>query len=138
MKINNNKGFTVAEIMTVVGLVAMLNAIVIPGFNHARNKAAQNTCLANICSLEKAIDCGRADGTLSADFGDGVSTPMNYVFDEEKLEEMLVPLYVRRMPECPMGGHYSAVKIYEGYGGGGAVNVYCGEHAVQPALPLGG
>lgn len=47
MKKNNKKGFTLAELLVVVAIIAVLVAIAIPTFGAATEKAARSVELAN-------------------------------------------------------------------------------------------
>ena len=50
MKKNNNKGFTLMEMLIVVAIIAILVAIAIPVFTNQLEKARETTDLANIRS----------------------------------------------------------------------------------------
>ena len=50
MKKNNNKGFTLAELLIVVAIIAVLTAIAIPVFTSQLEKSKEATDLANIRS----------------------------------------------------------------------------------------
>lgn len=47
MKKNNKKGFTLAELLVVVGIIAILVAIAIPTFGAAQDKAYEGVAKAN-------------------------------------------------------------------------------------------
>jgi len=49
-KIKENKGFTIAELLIVVAIIAVLVAIAIPTFTSALNKARHETVTANVRS----------------------------------------------------------------------------------------
>lgn len=48
MKKNNNKGFTLAELLIVVAIIAVLTAIAIPVFSAQLEKSREATDLANV------------------------------------------------------------------------------------------
>ena len=50
MKKNNNKGFTLAELLIVVAIIAVLTAIAIPVFTTQLEKSREATDLANVRS----------------------------------------------------------------------------------------
>ena len=51
MKKNNNKGFTLAELLIVVAIIAVLTAIAIPVFTTQLEKSREATDLSNIRAL---------------------------------------------------------------------------------------
>ena len=67
MKKNNNKGFTLAELLIVVAIIAVLVAIAIPIFTTQLEKAREATDLANVRSAY-------AEAVTSALTGDTTKT----------------------------------------------------------------
>ena len=68
MKKNNNKGFTLAELLIVVAIIAVLVAIAIPIFTTQLEKARESTDAANIRSayaevMAKALEESKTDVT---------------------------------------------------------------------------
>ena len=55
MKKNNNKGFTLAELLIVVAIIAVLVAIAIPVFTNQLEKSRESTDLANVRSAYAEI-----------------------------------------------------------------------------------
>ena len=79
MKKNNNKGFTLAELLIVVAIIAVLVAIAIPIFTSQLEKAREATDIANIRDVYAEIavamltdDLG-TDTTITATVGNGLS-----------------------------------------------------------------
>ena len=62
----NNKGFTLAELLIVVAIIAVLVAVAIPIFNTQLEKARESTDLANARDFYAEIAVALVDGSLSA------------------------------------------------------------------------
>jgi len=71
---NNNRpqhprsAFTLAELMVVVGIIALLMAIALPSFNAARNKARATATQATIQVLAAGAESFRAETSIAEDF----------------------------------------------------------------------
>ena len=66
-KKNNKKGFTLAELLIVVAIIAVLTAIAIPVFSSQLEKAREGTDLANIRSMYAEAALAVLNGTTAAD-----------------------------------------------------------------------
>ena len=56
-KLNKNRGgFTLVEIMIVVGIIALLAAIAVPNFLRARKRAQGTRCLEDLRIIDSACD----------------------------------------------------------------------------------
>jgi prepilin-type N-terminal cleavage/methylation domain-containing protein len=66
-KIHRTQGFTLVEIMVVVGVIGLLAAIAIPNFVRARSTSQQNACINNLRQINSAVqqwstETGQAPG----------------------------------------------------------------------------
>jgi prepilin-type N-terminal cleavage/methylation domain-containing protein len=112
-RVSKERGFTLIELMIVVGIVGMLATMGLPNFLKTRTTAQARACVSNLRVLEDAkqtwgLEHGKRDG------------------DEPTEAELIGPgLYIKKMPECPAGGTYEINPI--------GVNATCsigGEHSL--------
>jgi len=98
MKISSNQskaGFTLMEIMLVVGLVGTLAALAVPGFARARARTAEATCINNLRQIESAKSRWAMENKTSAS-----ALPTD--------ADLFGPgLFLKKKPECPAGGQYT-------------------------------
>jgi len=93
--IQEQRGFTLVEIMIVVALIGMLTAVAIPNFMKSRTAAQRNACIKNISVIESAkqqwgLEKGKTDGDIPVE------------------ADLVGPLlYLKQMPTCPGGGTYT-------------------------------
>ena len=66
-KLNTKAGFTLAELLIVVAIIAVLVAIAIPIFNSQLEKSRESTDIANIRDIYAEVSVGLLDGTLVKD-----------------------------------------------------------------------
>lgn len=64
MKKNNNKGFTLAELLIVVAIIAVLVAIAIPVFTSQLEKSKEATDISNIRSYYAEVTTGLLTGDM--------------------------------------------------------------------------
>lgn len=82
---NDEKAFTLIELMVVILIIAILVAIAVPVFNIARNAAYRRTCQANLRTLDGAVQTYNASEDA---WPSGVSA--------------LTPDYLKEEPLCPI------------------------------------
>ena len=68
-------GFTLIELMIVVAAVAILAAIALPGFNEQVRKSRRSTAMADVASLQLALEKWRADHPTYAGSGVAATNP---------------------------------------------------------------
>jgi prepilin-type N-terminal cleavage/methylation domain-containing protein len=91
MKSNSphRSGFTLVEIMIVVGIMGMLASIAIPSYAHARETARRGVCIENLHQIEGAIH----SWSLEAQKDEGQAVTYTDIRG-----------YLQRSVVCPSGG----------------------------------
>ena len=96
MKKINSHAFTLVEIMIVVAVIGVIAAIAIPNFMQSRIKALESVCLASGLQLSNSLEIAAlTDNVEVAGLTEG------------EIESILVPDYIRSMPDCPNGDYSS-------------------------------
>lgn len=93
MRPSKKSGFTLVEVMVVVGIIALLASIAIPNFLNSRNRSRLHTCQSNLRAIDQAKYQFAFENSV-ADGGAITSTDIS-------------PTYLRQMPTCPSGGTYT-------------------------------
>lgn len=89
------KGFTLIEILVVVGIIGIVLALAIPNFLKSRVAARKNICIENLAQIETAKQTwGLEAGKKSGD----VPNEDDLIGDDK---------YIKKMPNCPGGGTYT-------------------------------
>lgn len=90
----DQKGFTLVELMLVVVILGILVAIAVPLYNAQTEKAKTTTCQANQRIIKSAIVQWSMD-------------PDNENAGIPELGDLVVGGYLQSLPECPSNGEYS-------------------------------
>ena len=96
MKIQYSRkgGFTLVEIMIVVGIIGMLGAIAIPNFIRARNTSQKHACINNL----RQIDAAKQQWVME------YKKPSTATPDSDDLKSYFKN---NRFPTCPASGNYT-------------------------------
>lgn len=97
VKLRRRSGFTLLEMMVVISILAMLMAIATPSFVKTRDVARQNSCMANL----KSIDGAKAQWAMENRKNDGDTVTW----------ADLSPTYMKAQVACPWGYAYTLQPI---------------------------
>ena len=108
----NQKGFTLIEILVVIGIIAILAAVVLLAINPARQFRLANDSqrTSNVNAILNAIGQFMADnnGALPADANDGVVGTFETIGDDNATQAdicaLLIPTYIPSLPTDPTTG----------------------------------
>lgn len=95
LRIGSRQGFTLIEILVVVGIIGIVLALAIPNFLKSRVAARKNICIENLSQIESAkqqwgLEAGKKNGDVPAE---------DDIIGDDK--------YMKKLPNCPGGGTYT-------------------------------
>ncbi|MSU62061.1 MAG: prepilin-type N-terminal cleavage/methylation domain-containing protein [Pedosphaera sp.] len=91
---NNRAGFTLIEIMTVMGIIGMLATMSLPNLIRARSTSQTRVCITNLNKIESAKQVWGLEHARSLD---AVPTVTDLIGSDA---------YIKKMPACPASGAY--------------------------------
>src|SRR5579872_4678080 len=103
------RGFTLIELLTVIAIIALLAAMLLPVFASVRKNAAQGQCMSQMAEMIRGAKMYRddwgvyPDALYAIDYGGGPQTRLypNYVKDEKTFNCPYSPIKVRPAPPAP-------------------------------------
>src|SRR2546425_9268873 len=97
ISVTNKSGFTLVEIMIVVGIIGLLAAIAIPNFVKATTNSKATACINNLRQMDGAVQTYALENKLASTATYTLSVLKPYV----KLDSS------SNLPACPSGGTYT-------------------------------
>jgi len=117
---NRQRGFTLMEIMVVIFIIGLLIAVVAPSVLGNQDKAMKQKVMADLATLEQALDMYRLDNLRFPSNEQGLAALVKKPSQEPLPRSWRSDGYVRRLPEDPWGTPYQ----YRMPGEHGRVDVY--------------
>ena len=90
-------GFTLVEIMIVMGIIGIMAAIAIPNFFRVKNTANQNACIHNLKTVSEAKEMW----ALMEGKGPTVTPTWSDLITD----------HIKKTPACPAGGTYTVNSV---------------------------
>lgn len=112
-KLKNEKGFTLIEMLIVLGIIGILITLTLPLYNNTVKKAQSEGCDAIKHSIRTQMEAYYLDNNYAYPATDHINTLVqaNYLKDE---------------PQCPGGGTYTVATT------SGTPEITCSEHNAAP------
>lgn len=104
LRTKSGAGFTLIELMIVIAIIGILAAIAVPNFNRARAQAKKKSCVANMKTIEGAVELYQMENGTQSQLDIATLTGKGYL---------------KAAPKCP-SDPTKDYKITIGGGGGAA------------------
>ena len=117
---NRQRGFTLMEIMVVIFIIGLLIAVVAPSVLGNQDKAMRQKVLADLSTLEQALDMYRLDNLRYPSSEQGLNALTSAPTVEPLARAWRADGYIRRLPADPWGNPYH----YRAPGERGRIDIY--------------
>lgn len=114
------RGFTLMEIMVVIFIIGLLIAVVAPSVLGSQDKAMRQKVLADLSTLEQALDMYRLDNLRFPSSEQGLQALTRKPTLEPLPRSWRADGYIRRLPDDPWGNAYR----YRAPGQHGRVDIF--------------
>ncbi len=114
------RGFTLMEIMVVIFIIGLLIAVVAPSVLGNQDKAMRQKVLADLSTLEQALDMYRLDNLRYPTTEQGLNALSRAPTAEPLPRAWRADGYIRRLPDDPWGNPYH----YQAPGEHGRIDIY--------------
>ena len=116
----HQRGFTLMEIMVVIFIIGLLIAVVAPSVLGNQDKAMRQKVLADLSTLEQALDMYRLDNLRYPTSEQGLNSLTSAPKVEPLPRSWRADGYIRRLPDDPWGNPYH----YRAPGEHGRIDIY--------------
>ena len=119
-RMRNQRGFTLMEIMVVIFIIGLLIAVVATSVLGNQDKAMRQKVLADLSTLEQALDMYRLDNLRYPTTEQGLGALVKAPAAEPLARGWRADGYIRRLPDDPWGNAYR----YRAPGEHGRIDIY--------------
>jgi prepilin-type N-terminal cleavage/methylation domain-containing protein len=117
IRTKSGAGFTLIELMIVIAIIGILAAIAVPNFNRARAQAKKKSCVANMKTIEGAVELYNMENAVS-----GATPPQPTSLQSNG--------YLKSIPRCPSKGTDNDYTVTSTAGTSGMTDVKCADHGL--------
>ncbi|SDK14717.1 type II secretion system protein G (GspG) [Ferrimonas sediminum] len=105
-KHNRQRGFTLLEVMVVLVIIGIMASMIAPNLMGSKDKADIQKAVADIVSLENAMDMYRLDNNIYPTTEQGVTALVNRPNFSPEPRSYREGGYIKRLPKDPWGNDY--------------------------------